>query len=242
MSTKFEERNIFIDINEKIIRECKTKEEIYKNVPIEGHRNMEEIISIPSSVMAGAGMFVGAAMIGSNIFNKINSKSKNLSNISTDNGGWGKILASKGLDELINSIKFNSFSIQHYLNNIKEYKNLTRREMARKSNFKEKYLESILVISDNSSKRKPSRDCILGLSFAFDLNLIESTYLLKASGYNELYLRNRRDLIIAKCLLDKMNVRETNIILEKYNEKVVGNRSDEELDLDDLKNISKAKR
>ena len=117
------------------------------------------------------------------------------------------------------------------------YKNLTKKEIAQKSNYKEKYLEGVFTIANNKSKRNPSRDCIIGLSFAFDLNVVETCYLLKTAGYNELYLRNKRDLIIAKCLLEQIGIKNTNKTLKKYNESIIGNRSDEELDLEELKDL-----
>lgn len=240
MSIKFEERNIFIDINREILNKCKNEEEIYKNMPDStlGNINLGTSIAIPSvgGAIVGSASVMGFG-IKNNILKKINSNSKNLSNFSVENGEWAKNLKTKNIDELVRSVKFNKFSIHHYLNNIRGYKNLTKKEIAQKSNYKEKYLEGVFTIANNKSKRNPSRDCIIGLSFAFDLNVIETCYLLKTAGYNELYLRNKRDLIIAKCLLEQIGIKNTNRTLKKYNESIIGNRSDEELDLEELKDL-----
>ena len=241
MSIKFEERNIFIDINKEILNKCKNKEDIYKNIPDStlDNINLGTSIGIP---VAGAAIAGSASAIGlgikNNILKKINSNSKNLSNFDVENGEWAKNLKTKNIDELLKSVKFNKFSIHHYLNNIREYKNITKREIAQKSNYKEKYLEGVFTVANNKSKRNPSRDCIIGLSFAFDLNVVETCYLLKTAGYNELYLRNRRDLIIAKCLLERIDIKDTNRTLKKYNESIIGNRSNQELDLKELKALS----
>lgn len=243
MSINFEERNIFIDINKEIRNKYKNnKEEMYKNIPdsTAGNISIGTSIAMPltgvGSAIAGSASSIGVGIgIKNNILKKINSNSKNLSNFNVESGEWAKNLKTKNLDELVGSIKFNKFSIQHYLNNIREYKKLTKKEIAQKSNYKEKYLEGVFTIANNKSKRNPSRDCIIGLSFAFDLNVVETCYLLKTAGYNELYLRNRRDLIIAKCLLEQVDVKDTNKNLNKYDESIIGNRSDEGLDLEELK-------
>lgn len=62
----------------------------------------------------------------------------------------------------------------------------------------------------------PNRDRIIGLCFVFELNLNESNCLLKAAWFNELYLRNTRDLIIMKSLNDRIK-------LDKYNRLIINN-------------------
>lgn len=237
MSNKFEERNIFDDINKGIIKDCKSNDDIYEKVPFVGENIEDHIVYCTS--MGWSPLVSGISSIGSiissgapvgikNIFNTINKKSKNISKISVANGEWEQNLKVKNIDELIDIINFNNFSIQLYLNNIKQYSNLTWDNIAERSNYKKKYLEGIFTIGNKKSKRNPSRDCIIGLSFAFNLNMIETNYLLKAAGYNELYLRNRKDLIIAKSIMDRKDIKYLNKYLIKHGEDKIGNLDDEE--------------
>lgn len=61
----------------------------------------------------------------------------------------------------------------------------------------------------------PSRDVVIQLCFALQLNLKETNLLLKKAGYNELYLRNNRDMIIAHHLENGSNLIDVNLELEE---------------------------
>ena len=100
---------------------------------------------------------------------------------------------------------------------------MTYREIAIKSNFKEKYLESIFNIKKGKSQRKPSRNSIIGLSFAFDLSYEDANYLLTIASFNKFRVEKKRDLIILKCLQDKRDIHYLNEILDKYGLEKVGN-------------------
>lgn len=209
-------KNMFEKLNKEIRKSCKDEDELLKNIPfIDEHMNDSyKKIYTTSSVMP-MGSMIGN-FIDSNIFRKINKNSKNLSNVSIENNEWSKLLKNNTIENLMNNIKFNDFSINLYLNNIRNYKNLTLKEIAIKSNFKYKNIEKFFAGDKSKSKRTPSRDCIIGLCFAFDLNLVEANYLLKAAGFNELYLRNKKDLIVCKCLLEKYDIHKLNDYITKY--------------------------
>lgn len=226
--------NIFENINYKIARECNTTDEIYENIPFVDD-DFEKYIEIkqafPASVMGVSipGMIIGgAAKTKDNIFKKINKNSKNMSNLNIKNGGWENEIINKNMDELMHSIQFNKFSIHRYLNNLKIYKGIEQKDIIIGSNHKKSYIEAVFASDKAKHKRNPSRDCIIGLGFAFNLNLVEVNYLLKAAGYNELYLRNRRDLIIAKSILEGFCITKLNSYLLKYEEDKVGNLDDSE--------------
>ena len=165
----------------------------------------------------------------SNILRRIDKKNSNKSNIEITE--WDKIIELE-LEEILSRVKLNRFSIQHYLNHIREDRQIKFQILSERSNFKLRTIQGAFIIKNSSSKRQPSRDCIIGLSFAFRFNLIELNYLLKAAGYNELYLRNKRDLIIAKGIQDvkrfNYNIKKVNDILEKYECSKVGNRDEDE--------------
>ena len=209
---KIEDRNIFNEINNQIANSCKSIDEIYEKIPFaedEIKKYIELKQAFPASIAVNplkGVIFGGVVTLKENIFNKIN----------------------KSMEELLKIIKFNTFSIHTYLNNLKVYKNKSRREIIIGSNFKEKYIESVFASDKAKHKRHPSRDCIIGLSFVFELNLVETNYLLRVAGYNELYLRNKRDLIIAKSILEEFNIEELNSCLIKYGEDRIGNLDEDE--------------
>lgn len=122
------------------------------------------------------------------------------------------------LDKIINKLKFNTKSFNHYLCLLKDYFNKTNSELAKKSNFKETYIKDLYTW-----KRKPSRDAVIALSVAFELNNLETNLLLKSAGYNELYQGNRRDFIISKHIFDKYTILAINKSLLSYKEKPIGN-------------------
>lgn len=221
------------DINKRILkrleRENSSQEEIAKNIPFYDElSNTQSLInniicSGVSSSIAPTGIFFPKG-----IFNKINKAVNNESNFDVNKGEWGKALNDKNIDELMETVNFNKFSIHLYLNNIKLEKGLTMTEIMQKSNFKDKYLSGVFTIKKTKSQRHPSRDCIIGLCFAFELNLFDSNYLLKSAGYNDLYLRNKRDLIIAKSILENKDIQYVNKYLQKYGEEKIGNFDDNE--------------
>lgn len=231
---KIEDRNIFNEINNQIANSCKSIDEIYEKIPFaedEIQKYIELKQAFPASIAVNplkGVIFGGVVTLKENIFNKINKNSKNEYNVNSIGEDLGTILINKSMEELLKIIKFNTFSIHTYLNNLKVYKNKSRREIIIGSNYKEKYIESVFASDKAKHKRHPSRDCIIGLSFVFELNLVETNYLLKVAGYNELYLRNKRDLIIAKSILEEFNIEELNSCLIKYGEDRIGNLDEDE--------------
>lgn len=227
--------NIFEDINSEITKQCNTIEEIYDNIPFVDD-NLKKYIDIKQAFPCSCTplsikniIIEGAIDTKNNIFKKINKNSKNISNLNIESEDWEKELINKTIDELMSIIHFNKFSIHRYLNNLKVYKDLEINDIIKGSNHKRKYIEAVFASDKAKSKRNPSRDCIIGISFAFKLNLAEINYLLKAAGYNELYLRNKRDLIIAKSILEEFNINRLNLYLVKYGEFKIGNLDDDEV-------------
>ncbi|MGL5330462.1 MAG: hypothetical protein ACRDD7_14420 [Peptostreptococcaceae bacterium] len=232
--SKSKHRNIFKQMNLEIANKCNSIDEIYEKIPFpddEIEKYIELQKAFPSSIAAPImGGIIGGAVnqVSRNIFNQINKNSKNQNNFTSKNDDWGTILINKSMEELLESIKFNTFSIHTYLNNLKVYKDKTRKEIIIGSNHREKTIEAVFASDKAKYKRNPSRDCIVGLSFVFELNLVETNYLLRAAGYNELYLRNKRDLIISKSILEGFNIKELNRYLIKQNEDKIGNLDDDE--------------
>lgn len=231
-----ETRNIFEELNMKIVKGCKDISEIKKNIPLsyelldelENQKKVNQSLKI-YSIIGGAvsGVSSYGEKLSRNILKKINQLNKNEANIKSRNGEWSKLLKNNSMDEVVKKVKFNSFSIQHYLNNLKNEKRITFEEICIASNHKMSYIKPVFNTS-KKSQRNPNRDCILGLAFAFNLNTYEINDLLKEAGFNQLYLRNKRDLIIAKGLMDSINIKEVNNYLEQYDCSRIGNLDNDE--------------
>lgn len=234
--------NVFEGLNKYIINNCNTLGDIEKNIPFIDEKcisyiKSKNIANIPSSTAIASGIFAGstagmiAGLMGKainkcgNILHDINKEN---SNIQYDIEDWIEIVNNNTIDEIISKIKFNNFSIHHYLNHLKNYKKMTFGEIVEKSNIRESYLKPVFNIKNNKARRKPNRDCIIGLSFAFRLNILETNYLLQAAGYNPLYLRNKRDMIIYKCITNKFDVSELNSYLIKFTCDKIGNWDEDE--------------
>lgn len=74
---------------------------------------------------------------------------------------------------------------------------LTEEKLAEYSNFSKDQVHKALT-----GRIGGSRDFIIGMCFAFRLNIRESNLLLKAYGFNELYDKDLRDVIIIKSIYD----------------------------------------
>lgn len=228
-------KNRFNELNKKILSQCKNINDIEENIPfadkILDDENKKNIYGMSSciniSIIGGTtsiakGLIKNYNKLNRNILNKINKFNRNETNIEPGSGQWIKLLRDNSIDEIVDKVNFNRFSIQHYLNHLKNECGLTFEQICEQSNHKESYIKPVFNIN-GARKRNPNRDCIIGLSFAFKLNTYEANYLLKAAGFNELYLRDKRDLIIAKGLLDLMDIKDVNRYLKKYKFEEIGN-------------------
>ena len=70
-------------------------------------------------------------------------------------------------------------------------------------------------------QRGASRDKILQLAFAMNLTLRECNRLLKLSGANELYCKNKRDAIIIFCLDKGYTLQKTDDELYRFGEETI---------------------
>lgn len=180
-------KNRFNEINKKILNECKNINDIEKSIPfiyeLLDSENEKNIYGMSSCI--GLGNIIGGCIGGAisttkglinnynkfnrNILDKINEFNKNKTNIKVGSGEWSKLLKENSIDEIVSKVNFNRFPIQHYLNNLKNEFKLTFDEICEKSNYKESYIKAVFSLNSDR-KRNPNRDCIIGLSFAFELN------------------------------------------------------------------------
>lgn len=220
-------KNRFDELNNKMLNKCKSVREIQENSPFTDLLLDEKNCSGNGLISTIGGVINVYNNFSRNLLNKINKFNKNDTNIRSGSGQWTKLLKENSIDEMVSKVNFNRFSIQHYLNHLKNECNMTFEQISERSNHKESYIKPVFNIG-GSRKRNPSRDCIIGLAFAFQLNTFETNYLLKAEGFNELYLRDKRDLIIAKGLFDSMNIGEINKYLKNNSCIKIGNLDEDE--------------
>ena len=69
--------------------------------------------------------------------------------------------------------------------------------------------------------RTPRRNALLRIALGMHLTLEETQYLLKLSLRGELYPRNRRDAAIIYCIQHKLNLIDTEIMLEQLGEEIL---------------------
>lgn len=101
-----------------------------------------------------------------------------------------------------------------YLNELLQAKNLNKAHVIKNSLINTNYAYHIFL----GKKTNPSRDKIIALGLAMNLNLEEMQYLLRYAGVGALYPRNSRDAVIISAVEQNFSVSETNLLLEKMNE------------------------
>ena len=110
---------------------------------------------------------------------------------------------------------FQNFSLAEYLNSLLAEKNLSKKEVAKKSLLNEIYAYHIFA----GRKKNPARQKILSLALAMELTPKETQKLLYCAGLEKLYVKNSWDSIILFALENKFSVERTNNLLIKFSEK-----------------------
>lgn len=107
-------------------------------------------------------------------------------------------------------------SLPGRLNDLLTKKNLKKSEIIKRSKLNTTFAYQIF-----SGDRKASRNKILQLAFAMGLNLKETQGLLKLSGANELYCKDRRDAIIIYSITKQMMLEDADDTLFKFGEATI---------------------
>ncbi len=105
-------------------------------------------------------------------------------------------------------------SLGEYLEKILVDKNLTKQEVIEGSSLNREYAYHIF----SGKKKNPSRSKVLALAIAMGLNLDEVQYLLRYAGHGVLYPRNQWDAVIISAIEQKLNVMQTNELLNSLGE------------------------
>ena len=101
-----------------------------------------------------------------------------------------------------------------FLTSLLEEKNLNKADVIKNSLINTNYAYHIF----SGKKENPSRDKIIALAIAMNLNLEETQYLLRYAGLGSLYPRNSRDAVILSAIEQKLTVADTNLLLTQLNE------------------------
>lgn len=104
-----------------------------------------------------------------------------------------------------------------YLTELLQAKNLNKAQVIKNSRLNTNYAYHIF----EGRKINPSRDKIISLGLAMNLNLDEMQYLLRYACVGALYPRNSRDAVIISAVEQNFSVDETNLLLENLNESIL---------------------
>lgn len=70
-------------------------------------------------------------------------------------------------------------------------------------------------------RKNCGRDKLLRIALAFPLSVAETNKMLSVGGFNDLYVRNKRDAIIMYCLEKRIGVVDTNDLLYERGEDIL---------------------
>ena len=100
-----------------------------------------------------------------------------------------------------------------YFNSLRSVKDQKNSDIIRNSDIEKSYYYQII-----KGKRIPGRDKIISLCIGAGLNQEETSYALILNENAPLYMRKRRDRIIAFALKERLSVTETNLLLDEMKE------------------------
>lgn len=106
--------------------------------------------------------------------------------------------------------------LHEYLNQLLRQKNLEKSKIVKNVIFDDTHAYHIL-----SGKKNPSRESLIAIARAMELNLEETQYLLRYGGFAILYPRNPRDAILISAIEKNMSVINTNSLLKSLGEKIL---------------------
>ena len=111
-----------------------------------------------------------------------------------------------------NAKDFLDIPLSRYLKALIEKRGFTKARVIRDSGINRRFFFDIL-----SDKRKPTRNYVLRILIALKIPLKNVQWLLRATGYAQLYARDRRDSVVIYCINHKVDVRECNEMLQRIN-------------------------
>ncbi|MCL1790624.1 MAG: hypothetical protein FWG40_04615 [Peptococcaceae bacterium] len=119
-----------------------------------------------------------------------------------------EVIDARSLGTILDDNVFTEMNLPNYLAFLLQEKGLKKSDVIRDSNINATHAYQIF-----SGERRASRNKILQLVFAIHATFVEAQRILKLSGVNELYCKNRRDAILIHCLTNSKSLNETEDIL-----------------------------
>ncbi|MDR1796740.1 MAG: helix-turn-helix transcriptional regulator [Clostridiales Family XIII bacterium] len=108
---------------------------------------------------------------------------------------------------------FQGVELSGYLQQIVKKKGISRADAIKAADISESFAYQIF-----SGDKHPSRDKLLALAIGLSMDAEECRRALKLAGHSELYLKNRRDAIIAFGLRKRLDIYEINDLLFQMDE------------------------
>lgn len=127
---------------------------------------------------------------------------------------WEDLRTAEDLSQFLTDNKedFRKETVPDVLNELFRTKKISKAALAKRASMSEVYLHQVFA-----GQRNPSRNRLLCMCLGMSASLDETQKVLKLCGSAQLYIRNRRDVIISFGLLHGMSVQEVNDYL--FNEK-----------------------
>lgn len=137
---------------------------------------------------------------------------------------WAMLLSSATLDSYMDLVvdKDELPAFPEYISKL-----CVRKKEKPEQIMKNAHLEKSYGYKLFSGARNPSRDTALQLAFGLGLDLDETQQLLKIARVALLHPKIKRDAIITFCLMNHINLTDTQIILQKKGFPVLGGKRNE---------------
>lgn len=116
--------------------------------------------------------------------------------------------------DVLSSEQFSLPKLAEYLVTLLQTHGLTVQDVVRICNFDRSYGYQLF-----NGTRRPTREFLLRLALALELEEAEAQRMLKIAGRTPLYARNRRDAAILYGLTHKLTAEKTNELLVSLDEK-----------------------
>ncbi len=108
-------------------------------------------------------------------------------------------------------------SIDKYLNELIARKEVSKSKIIAKAGINHTYAYQIL----SGERQKPSRNILIQFAIGLNASLRETNRLLRIAGHSELYIKNKRDVIIMYGIKHGYNLEKVEELLYEYNQETI---------------------
>jgi hypothetical protein len=125
----------------------------------------------------------------------------------------------KDLDEFLerNQDQLHTPAFHIYITNLCLEANQVPEQVIKRANIERTYGHQLF-----NGTRKPSRDKVIQLAFGFCLDVDATQNLLRAARKSPLYPKVKRDAVILFCIVHRMDLLETQSILQRLDISLLG--------------------